>query len=189
MITPQPRGSQKENKPKTDADFPVVETERLRLHIGTIDDLDELDDYFSSEASRYVGGPRSRLENWDALCSGVGHWHLRGFGLWIINSKDDGTQLGIVGLTQPAGWPEPEMIWVIYDQFSGQGIATEAIHAARKASAESFGIKTPISILRPEHKPLIKMVERMGATKVDGVELPEIGPVDAWRFPEPETAA
>ncbi|WP_407493648.1 GNAT family N-acetyltransferase [Pseudooceanicola sp. MF1-13] len=184
MITPKPRSAQ--TAAKADTTFPEIETERLLLEIGTIDDLDELDDYFSSEASRYVGGPRTRLESWEALCSGVGHWHLRGFGLWIIKSRHDGTQLGIVGLTQPDGWPEPEMIWVIYDQFSGQGIATEAIQAARKAAAEHFGIKTPISILGADHGPLIKMVERMGAQKDDTVDLPHGDTMAAWRFPEPE---
>ena len=156
------------------------------MHVATIEDLDELDEYFSSEESRFVGGPRSRLESWDAICSGVGHWVLRGFGLWIVTSRDDGTQVGIVGLSQPAGWPEPELIWVIYDQFSGQGIATEAIFGARKAAAKHFGIKTPLSLLRPEHKPLIRMVERMGARRVQDMELPDSGPIPAWRFPEPE---
>lgn len=185
MITPKPRSAQTPAPTKANTDFPTMETERLRLEIGTLDDLDELDEYFSSDASRYVGGPRPRSESWEALCSGVGHWHLRGFGLWIIKSRDDGTQLGIVGLTQPDGWPEPEMIWVIYDQFSRQGIATEALLAARKMAAQ-LGIKTPIAVLRPDHhKPLIKMVERMGAVHVVDVELPEVGPVDAWRFPEP----
>jgi len=166
-------------------EFPIVETERLRMHVGTVDDLDELDGYFSTEESRAVGGPRSRLDSWEALCAGVGHWHLRGFGLWILNSRDDGTQIGIAGLSQPAGWPEPELIWVIYDQFSGQGIATEAILGCRRAVAKHFGIKTPISLLRPEHRPLIKMVERMGARRVADMEIPEIGDIPAWRFPDP----
>lgn len=177
--------NQNEGRMTTTDQLPDFETDRLRLKIGTIDDLDELDAYFSSEASQYVGGPRSRLESWEALCSGVGHWHIRGFGLWILRSKDDGTQVGIAGLSQPDGWPEPELIWVIYDQFSGQGIATEAIMGCRRAAAKFFGIKTPVSLLRPEHRPLIKMVERMGATRVSDMDLPEIGPVPAWRFPEP----
>lgn len=166
--------------------FPTVETERLRMHVGTLEDLDELDQYFSSEESRPVGGPRSRIESWEALCAGVGHWHLRGFGLWILTSRDDGTQVGIAGFTQPEGWPEPELTWVIYDQFSGQGIATEAVFGCRRAAAKHLGIKTPISLLRPEHLPLIKMVERMGASRVPDVSLPDIGPIPAWRFPEPD---
>ncbi|EAQ03105.1 acetyltransferase, GNAT family protein [Pseudooceanicola batsensis HTCC2597] len=167
--------------------FPEITTERLYMHVGRIEDLDELDAYFTTEESRYVGGPRSRSATFDALCAGVGHWYLRGFGMWILNSRDDGTQVGIAGFSQPDGWPEPELTWVVYDQFSGQGIATEAVAACRRAAARHLGIKTPISLLRPEHLPLIKMVERMGASRVADMDLPEIGPIPAWRFPEPET--
>ena len=166
--------------------FPEIQTDRLYMRVGGVDDLDELDRYFSSDASRYVGGPRPRSASWEALCAGVGHWHLRGFGLWIILDRETGAQLGIAGLSQPDGWPEPELVWVIYDQYSGQGIATEAIQGCRIAAAEHFGIRRPISLLRPEHQPLVKMVERMGAEHIGDVEIPEFGPIAAWRHADPK---
>ena len=83
--------------------IPSFETKRILLRGGVTADLDKLDEFFSSPESRYVGGPRPRAESWESLCAGVGHWALRGFGLWILTDKTEGKMLGVAGLQQPDG--------------------------------------------------------------------------------------
>lgn len=168
-----------------DFKFPEFYTDRLHLRVGVFDDIEPLDAFFSGEQSRYVGGPRPRVATWDALCAGVGHWVLRGFGLWIVCDIETGTPMGVCGLNQPADWPEPELLWVIFDKFAGQGIASEAIEGVRTFAAREYGITRPVCLLGPEHEPVVRMVEKMGATRVADLEIPDEGPVPAWRFPDP----
>ena len=163
--------------------IPSFETKRILLRGGVTADLDKLDEFFSSPESRYVGGPRPRAESWESLCAGVGHWALRGFGLWILTDKTEGKMLGVAGLQQPDGWPEPELIWVLFGDYTGQGLATEAVQGIRRYIADEYGIKTPISLLYPEYKAVVAMAERMGAKRIKDVVIPD-GPVPAWRFPE-----
>lgn len=164
--------------------IPSFETARIRMRGGLPEDIEPLDGFFSSQASRYVGGPRQRAESWDALCSGVGHWVLRGFGLWILTAKDSGDVIGVAGLQQPDGWPEPELIWVMFPEYTGQGLATEAVQGIRQYVAQHFGIKTPISLIYPEYRKVVQMAEAMGAVRIADVSIPD-GEVAAWRFPEP----
>ena len=39
----------------------------------------------------------------------MGHWVIRGFGVWAVEEKATGDFCGIVGLWYPEGWPEREM--------------------------------------------------------------------------------
>ncbi|WP_169052636.1 GNAT family N-acetyltransferase [Pseudooceanicola onchidii] len=170
----------------TKNDFiPTFDTARIHLRGGLVEDLDALDGFFSSQDSRYVGGPRPRGETWDALCSGIGHWALRGFGLWILTEKAEGKVLGVAGLQQPDGWPEPELIWVMFGDYTGQGLATEAVQGIRRYAARELGIKTPMSLIYPDYSKVVRMAEKMGARRIKDVLIPD-GPVPAWRFPEPE---
>lgn len=167
--------------------IPTFETARIHLRGGQADDLGPLDEFFSTPASRYVGGPRPRPESWEALCAGVGHWVLRGFGLWILTAKDSGDVIGVAGLQQPDGWPEPELIWALFPEYTGQGLATEAVEGIRGFVAREFGIKTPISLIYPDYQKVVKMAENMGARRIADVTIPD-GEVPAWRFPEPTTS-
>ncbi|GAA6146964.1 GNAT family N-acetyltransferase [Pseudooceanicola nitratireducens] len=165
--------------------IPTFDTDRIRLRGAHPEDLDAIDGFFSSQASRYVGGPRARAESWEAMCAGVGHWALRGFGLWILTAKDSGDVIGVAGLQQPDGWPEAELIWVMFPEYTGQGLATEAVQGIRGFAARELGIKSPISLIYPEYRKVVDMAEAMGATRIEDVIIPD-GAVAAWRFPDPE---
>ncbi|MGI3170087.1 GNAT family N-acetyltransferase [Pseudooceanicola sp. C21-150M6] len=168
----------------TDIKIPEFDTKRIHLRGGVLTDIDPLDAFFSSDDSRYVGGPNPRAHTWQALCAGIGHWALRGFGLWMLTDKADGTVMGVAGLQQPDGYPEPELIWVIFNEFSGQGLAKEAVNGIRGFIAREYGITRPISLLYPEYKTVVKMAESIGAQRIEDIEIPD-GLVPAWRHAEP----
>ena len=163
--------------------IPTFETDRLLLRGATAEDLDRLDQFFSSEESKYLGGPRPRLDTWEGLCAAIGHWILRGFGLWMVADKADGTVYGIAGLQQPDGWPEPELICVIFSAYTGRGLGKEVVQAVRRISAREYGILTPLSLLYLDYQEVIDHAEMLGAVRIEDVVIPE-GPVPAWRFPE-----
>ena len=65
----------------------------------------------------------------------LGHWQLRGFGLWAVEERATGMLAGRVGCWQPEGWPGLEIGWALRREFWGRGYATEA---AQSVMADAF---------------------------------------------------
>ena len=43
----------------------------------------------------------------------VGHWALRGYGLWAAEERCTGKFVGRIGLWNPEGWPGLEVGWLL----------------------------------------------------------------------------
>jgi RimJ/RimL family protein N-acetyltransferase len=71
--------------------IPVLETERLRLRPFRLSDFD---DYAAMcgdpEVARYLGTRFSREQSWRHLAFLVGHWKLRGYGMWAVEERETG---------------------------------------------------------------------------------------------------
>lgn len=143
-------------------DIPVIETERLILRAPRHEDLDAVADFMASPRSRFVGGPVNRTVAWRQNCVVVGHWVLRGYGMWTVEDRQSGKTAGRVGFIFHDGWPEPELGWHIYNGFEGQGIAFEAAKAARQAGP-SFGLDGVISLIDAENTRSLALADRLGA--------------------------
>lgn len=119
-----------------------LDTSRLRLRQPAASDLDAYASLCADpEVMRYVGdrGPLSREDAWRQLAMLVGHWALRGNGMWVVEELGSGAFVGRVGLHYPEGFPEPEVAWAIARPYWGRGYAFEAATAAlRIAFDERF---------------------------------------------------
>jgi len=64
----------------------TLETDRLRLRMWTLEDFEAFAAMSAEpEVTRFTtadGKPLSRSDAWRSLCVQVGHWHLRGFGMF-----------------------------------------------------------------------------------------------------------
>ena len=143
---------------------PELETERLLLRQFGEEDLDEYAHMTADpEVMRYVGGsPLSRDEAWRSLGYLLGHWEIRGFGLWAAEEKKSGDLVGRIGLYRPEGWPGLEVGWLIDRPRWGEGFATEG---GRAAMAQAFHALAPdrlISVIQPENAPSIRVAEKLG---------------------------
>ncbi len=47
----------------------------------------------------------TRDEAWRNMALVLGHWQLRGFGLWAVEDRASGLLAGRVGCWRPEGWP------------------------------------------------------------------------------------
>lgn len=144
-------------------DIPVIETERLILRAVKERDLDQIAAFYGSYRSHFVGGPLTRHQCWRLIIGTVGHWHFRGYGMWIAEHKTDAIACGMIGFLNHVGWDEPELAWHIYGGYEGQGLAYEACNAAKSYGAAQFGIAAPISYCHPYNARSIKLAERLGA--------------------------
>jgi len=142
---------------------PTIETERLILRDYKELDFEPFADFCASERSAGVGGPTTRAEAWRGMAMMIGHWHLRGYGMWWLEEKSTGRAVGRAGLWFPEGWPAKELGWVIYDQFEGKGMAYEAAMAARNYAYDNLGWKTLISLISKDNLRSIALAERMKA--------------------------
>ncbi|MFQ6547270.1 GNAT family N-acetyltransferase [Aestuariibius sp. 2305UL40-4] len=165
---------------------PVLETERLILRRPDDRDTDAAIAFLTGERSRSVGGPLSLGQAWRAHAKMVGHWTLRGFGLFAVTEKETGRTLGISGPYYPADWPEKELGWHIWDAASeGKGIAYEAALAARRWAYGDLGWPTAVSYIDPSNARSIALAERLGARLDTAAERPDDECV-VYRHPGPE---
>lgn len=142
---------------------PVLETEHLILREPRLSDWEAMNAFGRSERAAYIGGPYEDWQNWEALNRGIGHWFLRGYGMWSVEEKATGRLAGRVGIINHHDWPEPELGWHVYEGFEGKGLAYEAAIAARSHAQGPMGLAPLISQIDPGNARSRKLAERMGA--------------------------
>ncbi|WP_055663767.1 GNAT family N-acetyltransferase [Jannaschia seosinensis] len=147
------------------SDIPVLTTDRLVLRAPEPQDYPDFKATFSSYRSRFMGGPLNAYEAWMLYAAEIGHWDIRGFGMWMIHARDDDRTLGMAGGWQPAGWPEREIAWIIWPKAAGQGYALEATDAARRFFYRQHGWDGAVSYVDPKHLDSIRLCERLGARR------------------------
>ena len=105
------------------ANIPVLETKRLILRGPEAEDYPDFKATFSSYRSRFMGGPLNAYEAWMLYAAEIGHWNIRGFGMWMIHDKETDETYGMAGGWKPARWPEAEIAWIIWPDKAGTGYA------------------------------------------------------------------
>ena len=71
-------------------EVPTLTTERLTLRGWREDDLDAYAAIAADpEVMRFMGGPLDRADTWRQIAVFVGHWELRGHGLWVVERDGD----------------------------------------------------------------------------------------------------
>lgn len=170
-------------------EIPTIETERLVLRAPAERDYADWVAFNQTERTRFVGGQHAPNAVWRGLASYLGHWALRGYGMWSVDEKATGAFCGAVGCWYPGGWPEPEIGWTLLGHAEGRGIAREAALASRRFAYETLGWTTAISLIDPENLRSIRLAERLGA-KPDGTfEHDEYGTMRIFRHPGPAELA
>ena len=166
--------------------IPVLHTEHLTLRGPTAADFEAYAAFRGSDRARILGGPFSRAQAFDQLCSIIGHWQLRGYGRWLVADKTTDAPLGIVGLFYPEGWPEPEIAWSLFAAAEGRGIAFEAARAARRYAYDTLGWTTAISLIDPANTRSVALAKRLGCTDGETFQHETLGLMHIWRHPGPE---
>jgi len=152
----------------------MLETDRLTLRMLRESDFDCYAELCADpEVMRYLGDgvPLDRPLAWRSLATMIGHWTLRGYGLWAVEERSSGTLVGRVGFWNPEGWPGFELGWVLRRSFWGKGYATEAARVALQFAFTQMNQPKVISLIRPQNTASIRVAERVGERLVDSHEL------------------
>lgn len=151
-----------------------LQTERLTLRMLHESDLDAYAEMCGdAEVMRYIGDgkPMDRGLAWRNLAMMLGHWTLRGYGLWAAEERSSGVLVGRVGFWRPEGWPDFEIGWMLRRSYWGRGYATEAARAALRYAFTEMGRPHVISLIHPDNAASVRVAERVGERPAGTVEL------------------
>lgn len=174
-----------------DARLTNVETARLLLRVPTEEDLGAWvawhQDPLTQEGLALPRPPPS-WEVWRALAMMVGHWHLRGYGMWTMVEKATGRAVGRGGLWFPEGWPGLEVGWLVAPEARRRGYATEVGAAALGCAFDALGAERVVSVIAPGNARSIAVAERLGERFAGATTVRDTVPVslyaitrDEWR--------
>jgi len=145
--------------------IPQLETERLILRAFRQEDLDAWASFSADpEVMRFLDGPVARSDAWRSMSATLGHWVLRGYGMWAVERKSDGVLIGRVGLINPEGWPGLEVGWTLGRPFWGRGYATEAAAATMRYGFLTQPVDRLISNIDPGNIASQAVAMRLGET-------------------------
>lgn len=151
-----------------------LQTERLTLRMLCDADLDGYAEMFADpEVMRYIGDGTTgdRTVAWRNLAMMVGHWTLRGYGLWAAEERASGAFVGRVGCWNPEGWPGFEIGWMLRRSYWGRGYATEAARAALRFAFAELDQPHVISLIHPDNAASIRVAQRLGERLAGDTEI------------------
>ncbi|HUD41640.1 MAG TPA: GNAT family N-acetyltransferase [Dokdonella sp.] len=145
--------------------IPVLETERLRLTALGNHHFETYAAMLADESStRFIGDglPLDRMNAWRSMAMLLGHWMLRGYGMWAVELRETGRFVGRVGLHNPDGWPDVELGWMLAPEHRHQGYATEAATRVLRHAFDTMGLSRVISLIRVENSASERVARRLG---------------------------
>jgi RimJ/RimL family protein N-acetyltransferase len=144
-----------------------LETPRLILRMFREEDFETYATICADpDVMRYLGEgkPLTRPEAWRQMAMILGHWQLRGYGLWAVEERSTRTLIGRIGLFNPEGWPGLELGWVLGKASWGHGYATEGARRVLDHVLGEMGRERVISLIYPGNAASIRVAERIGET-------------------------
>jgi RimJ/RimL family protein N-acetyltransferase len=153
--------------------IPTLDTPRLRLTALGQRHFDEYAAMLADpDSTRWVGDgePLDRIGAWRSLAMLLGHWELRGFGMWALELKGSGEFVGRAGLMHPEGWPDLELGWMLKPEHRHHGYATEAGMAVLDFAWHHLHAPRVISLVRVGNEASDRVAERLGGEHIDDMD-------------------
>ena len=143
-----------------------LSTDRLRLRIFRLEDFEVHAAICADpEVMRYIrAGPLSRADAWWQIARYVGHWQLRGYGMWAVIERSTNRLIGHLGFLHPEGGEGFELGWALARDAWGKGYALEGTQAAVEHAFTALDQDHIACVIRPENTRSIRLAERLGAT-------------------------
>ena len=144
----------------------VLETNRLSLRRLTLDDAEFMFGLVNQPSwLRFIGDKNVRnIEDArNYLRTGPLDMYQRfGFGMFMVERKDDGAAVGTCGLLKRDILPEPDIGYAFLPEFWGQGYALEAARAVLDYGHYTHELTRVLAIVSPGNERSIRVLERCG---------------------------
>ena len=144
----------------------ILETERLILrHVLPGDASFILDILNQPSFIQYIGdrGVRDLGQARDYIESRfTKSYRDHGFGMYLVELKEDGSPMGICGLIQRDTLPHPDIGFSFLPQYWSKGYAREAAEASLKHGKEVLGMDRVLAIATKDNESSGRLLERIG---------------------------
>lgn len=155
--------------------IPILETERLILCELDIErDLDAWAEMMTDEDTvRYIGGQTmNRCQTWRYMAMVLGHYQVRGYGMYSVIEKSSGDWVGRIGPWYPEGWLAPEIAWTIHPNYTRKGYVSEAGKACVDYAFGTLSWDKVIHVIAEGNIGSMKTAEAVGSKRLyslDGI--------------------
>ncbi len=144
----------------------VLETARLTLRHLSIGDAEFILRLLNEPSFlRDIGdkGVRNLDDARQYILNGpVASYERNGFGLYLVELKDDGTPIGISGLVKRDTLPEPDIGFAFLPAYWSQGYAVESAAAVMTYAREVLGLTRIAAITSPDNNASEKLLGKIG---------------------------
>jgi len=145
----------------------ILETERLLVRELDLKDMDDLFELYSYEGmTDYMEGLYPYEEEYEYQKAYIENmYRFFDYGMWLVFEKESGKLVGRAGVEhRQALEGELELGYAIGTPFWGRGYATEVCQAILNYTREKLGFKEICSLVEPENKVSVHLLEKLGFT-------------------------
>lgn len=142
-----------------------IVTDRLRLRPISAPDFEAHARIVGdADVMRYIiDEPMSRVQAFWNIARYVGHWQIRGYGMYLAMEKASGEVIGHMGFLNPEGGRGFELGWILARHAWGKGYASEGTRALVAHAFTTLDQPRIGCVINKENARSIAVAERLGA--------------------------
>jgi RimJ/RimL family protein N-acetyltransferase len=98
-------------------------------------------------------------------------YEKNGFGLYLMESLEDGAPLGICGLVKRPSLEHPDLGFACLQRYWSRGYTTEAARATLNHARDTLALPFVYGVVSPKNDRSIRLLEHLGLSYVRSLEL------------------
>ncbi len=169
----------------------ILETDRLHLTPFEAEDLSLLHELFTHpflRASLWDNMIIDLEESEKFILANQKYFHHYKWGLWKIWAKPFGKFVGFAGLWPMLEEPQPQLLYGLFPEFTGRGMATEAVAAVVDLAFNKLGFSYLNASVGVQHEASQKVVRRLGMHLIESMDSEEDMLIYGMNVPLPHRA-
>jgi RimJ/RimL family protein N-acetyltransferase len=143
-----------------------MQSVRLTYHPVTLDTLDDFHTLVQDEhVRRYLMDGQQFPREWSAerVRDSTDLFDRRGVGLWLAYDRSSGQLVGFCGFLElPSLHPEPQLVYAMFERFTGKGYATEMALTAVAEARRHPGFTTIVAGVDEVNAASLHVLEKLG---------------------------
>ena len=154
----------------------ILETNRLILREVTLDDGQFIFDLLNTpKFKKYIGdrGVNSLKESREFIDTKYRQSYIdHGYGLYAIETKDDGKSVGVCGFVRRDTLPGPDIGFAFLPEFEGKGYGFESAKAVMDFGRDTLGFTNLFAITSQDNEVSGKLLAKLGFTFGELISMP-----------------
>jgi [ribosomal protein S5]-alanine N-acetyltransferase len=141
-------------------------SDRLRYHPVEHTSLDAFHSLvIDAHVRRYLMDGKQFPREWseERIRQSMELFKRRGVGIWLVHHKPSDELVGFCGFLElPATHPEPQLVYAIFERFSGRGFATEMARTAIAQARIQPGFEEIVAGVDEVNAASLRVLEKLG---------------------------